>query len=292
MKWIESAHVNRQDWDALVKRSKGTVFSLAEYLDATAENWGILYNDSQTGGIICPYTLKLGVRVLYAPFFHRYTEWIGTDSPELNVLLQTLQNHFPVADAQLRFDEQTPLHQRVHQAVTAESFQPNQQARRMLKKATKYAVESGRRDDELIALLQQELTPRIATINDHSLRLLSELVKLFGEEQLQQLNLLENGTWKGAIWLLHFNNRTIYLKGTVEPEAKNAGGMYLLMQRAIQETIEKDWLFDFGGSNADGVRRFNLNWGAYDVSYHALQWNNAPLWWKWIKTLRQRWNNK
>lgn len=292
MKWVESAHVNRQDWDELVQRSKGTVFSLAAYLDATAENWGVLYNDARTGGIICPYTVKLGVKVLYAPFFHRYTEWIGEDVPEWNVLLRELQNRFPVADAQLRFEAYISSDQRVHQVVTADSFHPNQQAKRMLKKAVGYTVESGRRDDELLLLLQKELTPRIATINDHSLQLLGKLVKLFDEEQLQQLNLFENGAWKGAIWLLHFNDRTIYLKGTVEPEAKNKGGMYLLMQQAIQETIEKGGLFDFGGSNADGVRRFNLNWGAYDVSYHALQWNNAPLWWKWIKTLRQRWNNK
>lgn len=291
MELILSEKADKNAWDALVKRSGGTVFSLSRYLDATADNWGILWNDDRSGGMICPFAVKFGVKVLYAPFFHRYTEWIGENRPDPAKLKAGLQRHFPVADAQWK-NEMPGMTERVHQLLEKEGFQPNQQAKRMLKKAVGYTIRQERREQELLNLLRRELSPRIASIDDHSLNLLEKLVAGFRDEQLIQLNLLENGNWKGGIWLLPFDGRMLYLKGTVESDAKNNGGMYRLMEHAIQLAFEREMLFDFGGSNAEGVRRFNLNWGGKDVSYRALQWNNAPLWWKIVKSLRQTWNNK
>lgn len=291
MKWVESESVNKTEWDQLVARFGGTVFSLSGYLDATAENWGILYNSEGTGGIVCAYTQKLGIRILYAPFFHRYSEWIGAGCPEIAVLLKVLSKHFRVADAQIRLSDTADLPTRVHQEIY-QTYSPNQQVKRMLKKGAKYSVESGRKDAQLLDLLQDELAPRIATINTDSLKLLASLVSHLDPKMLTQLNLMEGEQWRGALWLMDFNDRIIYLKGTVDAEARQSGGMYVLMQTAINLAISDGKRFDFGGSNAEGVRRFNLHWGAYDVTYAALQWNNAPLWWKWIKKWYQQWNKK
>jgi hypothetical protein len=290
MELILSENVDKKAWDALVSRSGGTVFSLVHYLDGTADNWAVLWNSDRSGGMVCPFAVKLGVKVLYAPFFHRYTEWIGDNCPDPAQLRAELQRYFPVADAQWK-EEMPGMLERVHQVLNREDFQPNQQAKRMLKKGAHYEVRLERRDQELMRLLHRELRPRVASIDGHSLSLLEKLVSGFNEQELIQLNLLENEAWKGAIWLLPFNGRMLYLKGTVEPDAKNNGGMYRLMECAIQLAFERAMLFDFGGSNAEGVRRFNLNWGGKDVSYRALQWNNAPLWWKIVKSLRQTWNN-
>jgi hypothetical protein len=283
---------DRSGWDNLVRQSGATVFSLSAYLDATADNWCVLYNEDRSGGIACPYTVKLGVKVLYAPFFHRYLEWTGANPPSPEELKTALTLHFPVADANLKPFDGIPEGTKIHQQVDKTSFQPNQQSKRMLKKAVVYTINQGRRQDELLQLLKRELSPRVASIDSHSLQLLEQLVSGFDDGQLIQLNLLEGTTWKGAIWLLPFNGRMLYLKGTVEPDAKNNGGMYLLMEHAIGLAFEHDLVFDFGGSNVEGVRRFNLNWGANDVAYAALHWNNAPLWWKMLKTLRHTWNNR
>lgn len=292
MQLILSEQLNKSEWDALVRRSGGTVFSLSAYLDATADHWAVLYTDDHTAGIVCPFAVKLGVRVLYAPFFHRYSEWIGPNAPSDDVLTSELQRHFPVADAQLKTASPVAGDTRMHQVLEAGELFPNQQAKRMLKKAVHYEVTVGRRVPELMDLLRRELTPRIASIDDHSLQLLERLVAQFDDTELLQFNLLEGEAWKGAIWLLPFNGTILYLKGTVEAPAKSTGGMYRLMEAAIRYAIAHNLRFDFGGSNAEGVRRFNLNWGAKDVTYRHLHWNNAPLWWKMLKSLRQTWNNR
>jgi hypothetical protein len=288
MKLVPANELNKNEWDETVRRSGGSVFSLSAYLDATADNWAVLYNDDLSGGVACPFAVKLGVKVLYAPFFHRYTEWIGENGPSGEVLFAAFGQHFPVAEAQFR----STAGDKVFQQLSEQDFHPNQQAKRMLKKASRYTVSEGRNVPLLIALLRRELSPRIASIDDRSLELLERLVENFDESRLIQLNLFDGSEWKGGIWLLPFGGRMLYLKGTVENEAKNNGGMYLLMEQGIRMAFARDLVFDFGGSNAQGVRRFNLNWGAKDVAYRSLRWNNAPLWWKIAKSLRQAWNNR
>ncbi len=290
MELVLSKHIDKQQWDDLVARSGGTVFSRSAYLDATADNWAVLYNKQRTGGIPCPYSVKLGVPTLYAPFFHRYIEWIGADQPSEEELLKALQLHYPVADAQLHWPGLEAT--RKHQTITQEQFQPNQQAKRMLKKAARYEVETSWNPVPLMELLHKELAPRVAAVNDHSLSLLEKLIQAFHAPEIRQLNLMENGQWQGGIWLLFFGDRVLYLKGTVTNEAKDNGGMYRLMETAMQLTFAENAVFDFGGSNVEGVRRFNLHWGSSDVFYSHLSWNNAPLWWKSIKTLRSTWKKR
>lgn len=290
MELVGSKHIDKQQWDEWVKQSGGTVFSRSAYLDATADDWAVVYNDQRTGGIACPFTLKLGVLTLYAPFFHRYIEWIGTDRPSEPVLIEVLKKYFPVADAQLHWPGSEE--KRKHQEITREQFQPNQQAKRMLKKAARYEVETSWNPKPLLELLRNELAPRVAAVNDHSLSLLEKLVHAFQEPEIRQLNLLENGQWQGGIWLLCFGDRVLYLKGTVTSEVKENGGMYRLMEEAMQFAFVQQAVFDFGGSNVEGVRRFNLHWGSSDVFYSHLSWNNAPLWWKSIKSLRSKWKKR
>lgn len=292
MQLIFPEQLDRKAWDALVLRCGGSVFSATSYSAATAENWAVLMTDDRSAGMMCPYTVRAGVRVLYAPFFHRYTEWIGENQPDLQELIKVLKGFFPVAEAHFAADSLSPENQRLYQQLDPAETKPNQQARRMLKKAAGFTVREGRREAELFDLLRRELSPRITTINEHSLSLLKKLIGTFGEKDLIQLNLFRESEWKGGVWLLPFNGRMLYLKGTVAGDAREKGGMYLLMRNAIQLAGERGMLFDFGGSNAEGVRRFNLNWGAKDIRYTYLRWNNAPWWWKLLRALRKLWKNK
>ena len=96
----------------------------------------------------------------------------------------------------------------------------------------------------------------------------------------------------GGVWTLETDSTVLYLKGTTTEEAKKSGGMYKLMLTAIEDAGSKGKVFDFGGSNVESVRRFNLNFGAEDVVYSQLSWNNAPFWWRIVKTIRDKWIKK
>jgi hypothetical protein len=277
-------------WDEFLQKNGGLCFSNSTYLTATADQWGIVYNDTKTGGMACPFVEKMGQRVLVTPFFCRYVEWVGTPiSPEQ--LIAFLKQHFQVADCQIR-NTTFGNSDRVFQELNAENYQLNQQAKRSLKKAAGFTYTWGYEIDQLKQLISSELAQKIDSLNAFSLSKLERLVRATTDHQLRQLNCWMEGKWVGGLWLLKDADRMIYLKGTVANEVRKEGAMYFLMNQAITNALKDGFIFDFGGSNVANVRRFNLHFGAQDVVYSHLKWNQAPIWWKTLKFLKQQWNKK
>ena len=60
------------------------------------------------------------------------------------------------------------------------------------------------------------------------------------------------------------------------------------MEQAIRTAREQQRSFDFGGSNAEGVKQFNHNLGGKDAFYAVMEWNKAPLWWRFARSLKKR----
>lgn len=284
----DSTEVKRK-WDELVSSHKASVFSESTYLDATAGNWMILYSDNFKSGMACPYVLKGGVKVLVTPFFNRFMEWIGEPVREQE-LIRALKNEFPVADLQV--GSGFSLNQRIFQKLDPGTLKLNQQAKRSLNKAADLQVEQGERIPEMMNLLRNELQSRIPGINEETLPILEHLVNHYRHKGLVQFNLSGENEWLGGIWIIETGTTVLYLKGTTGEEAKKSGGMYKLMHHAIAYAHSKGKVFDFGGSNVESVRRFNLNFGAEDVVYSQLSWNNAPFWWKTVKMIRDKWIKK
>lgn len=279
------------EWDAFLQTNKGLCFSSSSYLNATAENWMLVYNSTKTGGMACPYVVKMGQKMLVTPFFCRYVEWVGDPVPQ-NELITFLRSQFQVADIQIRANEfEQPT--KIHQELKIGTVQLNQQAKRSLKKAARFQITTTFSPKTLMDLIHDELTPKIDSIHSYSLSKLQSLVEsLADNNQLIQLNCLDGSNWVGGLWLIKDADRLIYLKGTVCQVVRKEGAMYLLIYQAIQMAYEKQLIFDFGGSNVQNVRRFNLHFGAQDIVYSQLKWNDAPFYWKLLKFLKKQWNKK
>ncbi len=285
---VDSVETKRK-WDELVSLQNASVFSESIYLDATAENWLILYTDDFKSGMACPYTVKGGVKILVTPFFNRFMEWVGDPVPE-HELIEALKSKFPVADLQL--GKGFSLNQRIYQKLDAGKLKLNQQAKRSLNKSAEFTVKIEENIPAMMELLRNELQNRIHGINEQTLPILEKLVNGYKNRRLGQFNLVRENDWLGGIWILETDSRVLYLKGTTGEEAKKSGGMYKLMLSAIEYADSKGKVFDFGGSNVESVRRFNLNFGAEDVVYSQLSWNNAPFWWRIVKMIRDKWIKK
>lgn len=279
----------KQQWNQLVLQNKASVFSESNYLDATSENWMILYSDDLKSGMACPYVVKGGVSILVTPFFNRFMEWIGNPVPE-EELVKVLENEFKVADLQV--GRGFSLNQRIYQRLEPGALKLNQQAKRSLNKAKKFSVKQEVNIPAMMQLLQTELANKIHGINTVTLPILEKLVFGYKDSRLGQFNLYDENEWLGGIWILETDSTVLYLKGTTTEEAKKLGGMYLLMLTAIEYADSRGKFFDFGGSNVESVRRFNLNFGAQDVVYSQLSWNNAPFWWRIVKMMRDKWTKK
>lgn len=290
MKLIERENIDVQKWDDLVRTNNGDVFSYSWYLDALADHWCILIDDAYTKGIAIPYTKKVGVKLANIPIFSRYIEWFGSTgvSTQLN---QLLYDHFMGYDLRIKQDlELDNRSELVYQGIPADQMQEvGSQATRMLKKAGKenYSVEVVDSLDTAFALIENELKGKFQGVDKYSVERLKTLC--IDAQKRGGLKVFEI-TDHAAIICVEIGNRLLYLKGTAEEVFKKNGAMYLLMHTAIEYASEKGLNFDFGGSNVEGVKRFNHNLGGKDVQYYGFFMDRSPTWYKFIRGLKHRGN--
>ena len=294
MNFIEREHIDIEKWDRLVSTTKdSSVFSMSFYLDAVAENWCVLVNEDYTRGMAIPYVVRLKLRCCYTPIFVRYLEWFGPTMDD-HRFMAMLKAHF--RQGQLNTKQKVrakKLKRKVFQVIQPVSeSDANSQTKRMLNKFGKSSLELTWGDDLSMIMhhIRRELPQKVHSLNKASLDRLGVLVSVLQEKKmLQMLTVREKGRGVGGIFVVEFNGSLLYLKGAMNKDTKDMGGMYAAMQEAIDLSQTKQLLFDFGGSNAEGVKRFNTNLGGQDSKYYAISWDNLPTWFQIVMKIRGLW---
>jgi hypothetical protein len=281
-------------WDDLViNNPSSTVFSLSSYIDALTTQWAVIVNDDFTGGMLLPYKIKWGVKTLFTPSFMRYSEWIGDLPSDFNEILDKLRNEFDIAAINLRnpmFEGKKDVF--CHQVLSAADFKLNQLAKRMLKKIpqalTLEMIDVASMKNQVLDIVEHEIAHKKNAWKKESYDLLNKLIlNLDKESCISLLGAKINNEIVGGLFLMQFHQRIIFLKGSVVMKYKEQGVMYALMKKAIESAHENDFIFDFGGSNVEGVQRFNCNFGAKNEHYYFYQWNHAKYWYKSLKTINK-----
>jgi Holliday junction resolvase len=79
-------------------------------------------------------------------------------------------------------------------------------------------------------------------------------------------------------------DKVIYFSfGSANEESKSAGAMYLMVDEIIKRYAQKIAIFDFEGSDVEGIANFNRNFGAKDFVYLRVQKNTLPRIVKWMR---------
>jgi len=292
VKLIYRNEIDLEKWDALVRsKSDAAVFSLSAYLDAVAENWCVYVDEKYTKGIAVPFTKRLGVKICYTPKFITYLEWFGTQKSDFPDVITYLKEYF----SQGFFSILTALDSNasvpcVCQVIPLDSnVIYNSQANRMFSKFEKahLKLEYLQEENTILEIIRQELPAKVASLDTKALDSLAVLLTALKKEGLlKTLAVTENGEVIGGLFLVDFNKSVLYLKGAFTVESKKNGAMYGAMKFFIEATRSEQKTVDFGGSRVEGVKRFNTNLGGTDRIYSYFEWNRAPIWFNWLKNLK------
>ncbi len=294
---VEREHIDINKWDALVKSTPNvSPFSTSWYLDAVAENWCVLVDADYTAGIALPYTIRAAQEILYTPIFTRYSEWLG-EKAMIEDHIDKVLNRFKIAEVTLRtklIDDSTE--EFVYQEIDPEKERTlHTQAQRSLKKADKHGltVKTGTDYNNVFKVVETELSGKIAGIDNQSMKALNKLFIAAKEASvLKVFEVIQDETSCGGIVCIEFQNRLLYLKGTVVETVKKNGGMYKALNEAILYAQDKQLIFDFGGSRQEGVKAFNHNLGGLDTVYYSYRINNGPKWFSLARSIRNKWIGK
>jgi len=298
-RWRHNKDIDFKKWDALVNNSaNATVFSTYHYLNSTCPDWHAFVDESYTYGFPVGVTTRLGVKSIYPPFFHRYSEIIG-DSSKVNLddLKRSMTDEFPkgILHSKSALFEKITCEEFVYQSINKENYKLKTQAKRMLKKFEQsgLSVETdNNRSSEVLNLIKQELSKKMELYASSSSLALDKLISDLPENiSLKTIVLKEDTEIVGGLLGLEFKESVLYLKGTTTEKTKDSGGMYALMDYLIHFSIDQNKEFDFGGSRVKGVRFFNTRFNAEDKTYFCYQWDNSPGWYKFLKRI-DRWRKK
>lgn len=289
MRLVERSHIDTLKWDELVNSSNADVFSFSWYLDALSEEWCVIVDDEYTAGMAIPYTKKLGVKMVYIPVFSRYTEWMG-NREKLQETVKIIESAFRGYD--LRISSQIGLQNEVelvYQQIEEQETSLGSQTKRMLNKAAKneYKVEESLELDFALTMIENELSGKFKGVDEASIHRLKELCVSAARERMLRVFSIES---IGAITCIQSESKLLYLKGTASEQGKKNGAMYALMKSAIDFAIANKLKFDFGGSNIEGVRKFNQNLGGTDVKHFGYSKNDAPFWYNLLRKIKHKGN--
>ncbi len=295
MKFIESTHIDKKVWSELTTNHSIHFFSETNYLDAVAENWGAYVKGNYEAVLVIPYRVKFGVKWAYLPLFYRSSEWIGnwTEKEKKEIKSRLLKDFKGgnIAFEESNVDATDFFYQVIH---------PNQEYRinynklavRMLKKAENSELKQTNELhlDVFVKLIAKELKAKVGVWDEEGMAVFKNLVNNYAkDDKLKFYGVILHGELVGGIVTLVSNNRILYLKGTATIEAKKMGAVYMVMDAAINDAMQKKCTFDFGGSRVDGVARFNYNLGGTDVHYQNMVWDSFPFWFRLMKRLKNRW---
>jgi len=288
MRIIERAKLDTKRWDALVAQTpEASFFSYSWYLDAVAENWCVLTDDEYACGIALPYTRRMGVEILYIPIFGRFQHFFG-EIP--NSALDIIKKRFKIREFATSTQLFDASEKRVFQTISNhEERSISSQAKRSLKKATKegLTVSIGTNFSKVLSAIRTELDGKFEGVNAEKMKGLEKLFQAAQDNGMIKVVEVSNGVETGGVVCIGNEKQLLYVKGACSEEMKRNGGMYLALNEAILLAGRNNQHFDFGGSNVEGVKRFNHNLGGTDQHYYFHQADEGPLWFRMARKFKK-----
>mgnify|MGYP001187896317 FL=1 len=287
--------IDKSRWDKLVDSDqKALVFNKSYYLDAVCDNWYLYHDDLYSCGIVVCSTTKLGIPSVFPPFFHRSCDLVGDSSvfkvEDFESILLTNFKYGIFQTSQLfSFKNIIQRKDLFFQELSEDIVLSNQAKRKMKNVGKLYKVELkyNINPEDLIALIFEVLPSKVGFFKTKASQNIKKLIQqagLIGD--LYSIGGFIDGNLVGGLFVLKYNGRMIYLKGACKDEFLNEGMMYYLMNALIVKAKQENLVFDFGGSNIEGVKYFNTKFGSKDISYNMYQWNNSPFWFKALMGLK------
>ncbi len=291
IKILPSKDLDKKKWDDLVSQynAPSQFFHFSWYLDAVCPKWqGLVYGDYELVFPITPQ-LKLGFTIFVQAIFTREFNFIGK-LPSADVLVQIKQAlhsykflYFASSSELVSINLKTSIrnYQLIKLGLPYDDVYKNysQNIKRSLKKSVDAAIE--------IRSIFEPLTLIDLFRNEKG----AEFGHLGKKEYAAILQLMNNGksadfAYQIAAYLdgeliassFYFVSPTaiLFLKGAVNATGKSIGAMVSLHDHVLKTFSNSHTYFDFGGSNAKGLREFNLKFGAIDMNYLLLSSNNLP----------------
>ena len=205
--------------------------------------------------------------------------------------MSEMKHHFPSGRLYTKHKIRTrKLKRRIFQTLNStDNKEYSPQTEKMLEKfeRSELHLDWNGNADELIRLLRTDSPAKSNALDGKTIKIFHKLVReLSVRGFLKTLNLTDGTAFLGGVFLVEFNGKVLQLRSSFTRSAKEMGAMYGVLEKAIQSAREKEMEFDFGGSNAESIKRVHHHLGGEDQKYYVINWDNTPSWYKLLMKMR------
>lgn len=283
MKVVARKNIDTAKWDTMIWNNDNALFySLSWTLDALCQEWvGVIKGDYESA-IAIPIQRKIGVKYTFNPFlFHRISMVGDLSQSEVDEALWMaakyvdIRSREPLEGAVEWGNYELDLSKNYLELVQSYS----NGAKRNLKKATKNNLEfKPEANAGLISVFFKE------NVSFLKLGIKANEYENFEKLMLEAMDCeIGNGF---SVWfedevvasgfVVNFNGRITFVKGTSNDQGRELGAMPYLMDRIIEKYSETNSIFDFAGSNVKSLGQFYQSFGASNRPIYYLKRNNLP----------------
>lgn len=283
--WTERSGIDPDRYNQAVTQRGRSIYAYSFYLDAVAKKWGAYIKGDYEDVYPVAYTDYFKLRQAYVPNFQGVS-FFTHDPEDTHTFEQILKEYWRYYDLQILQQEGNGKgrNYQVLSLSAPPSYSTN--AKRLIKKGTKEGLSICFEKDwqPVFDIFKRHTFTKIEGLQYSDLPYLEQLLKaLHQQEKLFTAQILKAEKVVGGGFFIPSGNRIIYLKGAALPEVMKQGGMYQMMDTAIQQFTPDFDIFDFGGSAVSQVAEFNRKLGGQNKKTVSLQSKALPQWYKVLR---------
>ncbi len=285
--------IDKQKWDECILQSPNSmVYACSWYLDCMAPYWEALIMGDYDYVMPLPVRSKFGVKYVFQPFI---TAQLGIFGYEKNTeeIVNIFMQQFNAVTKFAEYDLNYACHTNAYHLVNRNNFiLPFKQqgytqihnnyhrlAKRKLALAKKNNIIISEHIDYnvIIDLCKEDTLQKNIGIALHEFE---DAKKLFSYATAQKICITvgayKNNVLQASIAAIIYNHRIFSLVAGNVAEAKTNGAFYAVLDYLLQKYADTNYIFDFEGSDIDGIAFVFKNLGGIAEPYYYYKYNNLP----------------
>jgi hypothetical protein len=297
------SEINKIRWDEALKSFPNALaYATTWYLDAvTNDHWDAIVTADYEWLMPIPLKSKFGVKYLPTPLFTQQLGVFGAqkvDSELSNHFFKHIASNIPFIEFQLNASNAAPelegftnklrtnliLHLNPDRNLIKNGFSDN--IKRNIRKAQeaklRYNTTSAR---AIIKLFQEDKAVELKKFKVEWYNLLDQLYnvaalrtygKCYGAYD-------PSGNLLAGMFIIEWQSRATFIFSGNSVSGKECGAMPALINHYLENAPESIKIFDFEGSDNEGLQRFYRSFGAVEANYVHLNFNRLPFYMRWLK---------
>ena len=283
IKYIKRKNLDVQKYDNCISNSlQSRVYGYSWYLDIVADNWDVLVLDDYKAVMPIPWKSKYFVKYITQPYFCQQLGIFSVEeiSEELcSEMLNNIPKKFKKINLNLNSDNFMISKTESRTNYVLELNTEYQNLFKSFSKGRKHAVKVGEKKNlhlknvsilELIALKEQ--------FYEHisfNKSILENLVNFcLKNKKGFLLGVFDGDVLLGGGFFLKSNNRIIYLFSSFNTKGRKLQAASFLIGNVINQYENSNYVLDFEGGNIPNIGSFFKSFGAENISYLHLNYNN------------------